>query len=231
MMEFLKITRDYAVDPQSRIASMHGTKIHGALQRYAEELHLPAELALSPDGRDVFDLLEWDEREKGWVLTDYKTWGSYKVAKSFGIKKITNGKKPEFVIQPEEADTEEPELQLNHYRVMLERLGLKIVGMQLEILVRDGGIAVARSRGVDFNARLLPIKKLDDEVVNKYFEEKEFALLDALDKWNKDKTYMPRPCTMKESWEHRRCQGFCDVAEFCPIGMIEKGGSSLYNNK
>ena len=223
MMEFLKITRDYGVNPQSRAFSIHGTKVHGELQKYAEELGLPAEIAMSPDGRDIFDLLEYNSTNS-WTLTDYKTWGSYRVVRALGITKVGKGKDAEFLVKPEDADLSNEELQLNNYRIKLEKLGIIINNMQLQVMVRDGGLSVAATRGIDFNIRLIPIKRLPDDEVLAYFAAKRQRLLNALADYKKDNNYFPEVCNSEESWEGRRCQSYCDVAEFCPKGIVEKGG-------
>ncbi len=227
MMEFLKITRDYASDPQHRAFMLHGTNSHGYLEAYAKELGLPSEIAMSPDGHDVFDLIERDVEKDNWTLTDYKTWGSYKVAKSLGIVKIGKGKDATFTVDQSKIDLKESELQLNHYRIMLEKIGIAVGDMQLQLMVRDGGISVAMSRGIDFNIKLIPISKLDDNLVLAYFNAKRQNLLHALKEYANNANYFPEPCNSEESWENRRCQGYCDVAEFCPKGIIEKGGVSI----
>jgi len=226
MMEFLKITRDYGVNPQSRAFSLHGIKVHGDLQRYANELGLPAEIALGPDGHDVFDLLEFDAHSDSWTLTDYKTWGSYRVARALGIVKNGKGKDATFTIDPSQADLKNEELQLNHYRIQLEALGVHIGDMRVQVMVRDGGLQVANSRGIDFNIRLIPIKRLDDGLVLLYFNSKKKKLLNALKDYEANPDFYPNVCSPEESWDNRRCRGYCDVAEFCPKGIVERGDMS-----
>ena len=60
MSAYLKLTKDYAVDPDSRAFMLQGTKHHKELEIVAKELGLPAEIPLSGD-RDIFDLIEPDE--------------------------------------------------------------------------------------------------------------------------------------------------------------------------
>jgi len=57
MMEFLKLTQPYVVDPDKRAFMLAGTKHHASLEEFAKKLGLPAEIALNID-RDIFDLLE-----------------------------------------------------------------------------------------------------------------------------------------------------------------------------
>uniref|UniRef100_A0A6M3LF92 PD-(D/E)XK nuclease superfamily protein n=1 Tax=viral metagenome TaxID=1070528 RepID=A0A6M3LF92_9ZZZZ len=232
---FLKLTKPYYVDPDSRAFMIAGSKHHAGLDAIAKELGLAAEVALSID-RDIFDLVELEE--EGLVLTDYKLWGSFKVAMALGIVEI--GKKPdpsgdvykssgkwgkagspkmipEFGIDPSKIDNWEVELQLNRYRVMLEALGVKVNRMQIQVTVRDGGLYIANQRGVERNTYKIPVRIMDDEEVKEYFSYKDTCLKTALahNEWE-------YPCTDKESWDGIRCKRFCDVADYCPKGILVK---------
>ena len=236
MLEFLKLTQPYVVDPDSRAFMLAGTKHHNALEEVAKELGLPSEIALNID-KDIFDLLEQDE-DGGLVLSDYKNWGSYRVAKALGIVEV--GKQPDpsgatyqrsgtwgkagstkmvsvFQQMPQEADNWEAEYQLNRYRVMLEEQGIQIKRMQVQITVRDGGLAIAYGRGIVRNTYRIPIPKLDNQQVEDYFATKEKALLTALEQgsWSE-------PCNERESWEGARCKGYCEVWRYCSKGILTK---------
>jgi len=234
MMEFLKITNDYIVDPQDRAYMVLGIRHHAMLEEAADELNLSSETALSPDDRDIYDLLE--PTSEGWTLTDYKTWGSFRVARALGMMEIgkepdpsgakyrKNGKwgkigdpkmVPMFSIVDDKADLFEQELQLNNYRVMLKKRGLVATKMQLQVTVRDGGLEAALSKGITKNLYLIPIRELPDSYVEDYFSRKEFDLQMALsnNKWT-------IPCDERESWGGRRCKGYCEVAEHCPKGRM-----------
>lgn len=91
MMEFLKLTQPYTVNPDKRAFMLAGIRHHQQLELAAKELGLPAEIALSID-RDIFDLLELEDGHL--VLTDYKLWGSYRVARALGIVEV--GKQPDY---------------------------------------------------------------------------------------------------------------------------------------
>jgi len=234
MLEYLKLTQPYYVDPNSRAFMLQGSKHHKALEEVAKELGLPAEIALSID-RDIFDLLEQEDGE--YVLTDYKLWGSFKVAKALGV--VAVGKQPDpsgerykvtgkwgkagtpkmvpaFAHIPEEANNWEVELQLNRYRIMLEELGVSIKRMQVQATVRDGGLAIAYSRGVMRNIYRIPVLRLEDDTVRSYFTMKEQDLSYALEHgWS-------IPCDDAESWEGLRCKRYCDVALYCPKGKLVK---------
>jgi len=115
---------------------------------------------------------------------------------------------------PANADNWEAEYQLNRYRVMLEELGVKVTAMQLQVTVRDGGLAIATSRGLDRNTYRIPIKFLPDEEVIDYFTFKA-------DNLNKALIYgWSEPCTPAECWDGNRCSEYCDVSIFCPKGQL-----------
>jgi len=238
MYEFLKLTQPYAVDPDSRAFMLAGTKHHQALEKVAKELNLPSEVALSMD-RDIFDLLEDEDGEL--VLSDYKLWGSFKVAKALGIVDV--GKQPDpsgavykssgkwgkagdpkmvsvFQAMPQEADNWEAEYQQNNYCNKLEDVGVNLKRMQLQVTVRDGGTSIAYSRGIIKNTYRIPIPRLDRDVIDEYFGHKEKALLTALEQGSWDE-----PCNNAESWEGRRCdKKYCEVWHYCPKGILANPG-------
>ncbi|KKN75189.1 hypothetical protein LCGC14_0383480 [marine sediment metagenome] len=238
MYSFLKLTQPYTVDPDSMAFALLGSKHHQQLSDVAKTLNLPSEIPLTDEDRDIFDLLEPDNG--GWTLTDYKTWGSFRVAKCLGI--VKTGKQPDpsgevykragawgaagspkmidvFQQVPSEADNWETEMQLNRYRIMLKERGLQIGRMQIQITVRDGGLAVSRSRGIERNTYMVPIKRLEDEETKRYFTTKANLLKVALE----DKGWT-NPCDNRECWDGVRCRDYCEVALFCPKGLIEQGG-------
>jgi hypothetical protein len=233
MYEFLKIIKPFYVDPDDRAFMLQGTKHHKELELVAKELGLASEIPLSID-RDIFDLLEYEGKEL--VLTDYKLWGSFKVAKALGL--VETGKQPDpsretyktsgkwgkagsakmvavFTPDPSKADMWEAELQLNRYRVMVKKLGLNITKMRIQATVRDGGLYSAKGKGVLKKIYMLPVKLLPDEYVEDYFLAKDICLRDALfhNKWD-------IPCNVLESWDGARCEGYCEIWEHCPKGTL-----------
>ena len=229
---YLKLTQPYYIYPKSRAFMLAGTKHHEALDKVAKELGLPSEIPLSVD-RDIFDLIEVED--VGLVLTDYKLWGSFHIVRALGIVEV--GKKPDpsgavyqrsgawgkagcskmipvFEQIPNNVDIWETELQLNRYRVMLKQLGIKIVKLQVQATVRDGGLGIATSRGVLENIYKIPIKFLPDDSIVEYFTHKDNCLKEALENgWNE-------PCGAKESWEGNKCAEYCDVWSFCSKGRL-----------
>ena len=231
MLEFLKLTNDYTIEPDEMAFAILGTVHHESLADEADKLGLPAEVSLTDDEKNIFDLLEFDD---GMVtLVDYKTWGSFKLAKTLGIVVVEKevvyytdrlGKKRQktinhFDIDPDRADTFEIDMQLNRYRLTIEeKLGSTIDKMKVQVTVRDGGLYTAKGYGVTKMMYLFPVARLDDSDVKVYYTMKNVALRTAMDNGRWDE-----PCSPYERWENDsgasiRCQRFCPVAEFCSYG-------------
>ena len=234
LYEYLKLTKPFYVRPESRIFMLSGTMHHAKLEDKAKEMGMTSEIALNID-RDIFDLIE--PTSHGLEMTDYKLWGSFKVAKALGI--VKSGKKPDpsgaiykttskygnkgtpkmvdnFVRDAGMAENWEAELQQNRYRVMLyDNFGLKLHRMQLQATVRDGNTFSARSRGVHGLVYLIPIPVLDDDYVKDYFNQKQAQLALAF-----EQGYWDYPCNNQETWDGIRCERYCEVAEHCPVGQI-----------
>jgi len=212
-LAWLKIKRDYFIEPQGRAFALLGVRHHAKLEEFAKVAQLVTEHKLDGDITGIVDLLEPETDDGGaYILSDYKTWGSYSLVKA------------------REGDFGDALMQLNHYRVKLERdealaemLGqpLKISRLQLQVTIRDGGTYIAKNRGVEEKIVLLDVPKLDDDEVLNFFSGRAADLLAYI---NKDE--MPPVCTIPENWNWKRCKGFCDVAEHCPEGRkINKLGA------
>ena len=206
MQEYLKIIHPYTVDPQDRAFALLGTRHH-------QTLELSGGLAELPIGEEITSTVDLVEITDGLVeLYDYKTWGSYRVAKALGLEKIG---KDQYRVNPAQVDMDEVTLQLNHYRIQVEEhTQLKVNALYTQITVRDGGTYLAKGRGINKNIYLLPVAIWSDEVVRAYFDHKKEALLHALEHQE-----MPELCSSSESWDGRRCEGYCEVAPFCPRGI------------
>ncbi len=139
---------------------------------------------------------------KHWRLIDYKTWGSYALAKIISEEGKNDYEKYRTA------------LQLNNYRLMLNDLGFVITTLFVQATIRDGGTFMARKNGIDYKMALIPIPILPDDEVREYFLTKAFALITAL-----DKKQIPELCDFNERWNGRRCKGqFCEVHMFCSEG-------------
>ena len=86
---YLKAVSDYAIDPNDRSFAAIGTGTHAklSLHQYTEDVFSEEQLS---DGKikGIADVLEIDESSpemEGYILNDYKTFGSYKAAMVMGI--------------------------------------------------------------------------------------------------------------------------------------------------
>jgi hypothetical protein len=226
---WLKATKPYAVNPVDRAFALLGTAVHGKLALH--DYNILAEEGLSDEQMSgTADLLEKDEYEDGYRLTDYKTFGSYQVMKCLGIETKTvtitddngiplrfkSGKRKgevktrkEKEINKESMDVFNESMQLNRYRIFFESSGFKITNMQLFIIVRDGNTKAARSRMIDKNIYTIPIQRIHDEEIHSFYKE-----LDRKVKAAFQQNYAP-VCSKRLSWNGRRCEKFCEVAEYC----------------
>lgn len=198
--------------------------------------------------QDTTGMSDVIEVEQGQIImTDYKTSGSYKVAKAMGFVTVEEPIEGEvfksgprkgqqkmrkvLVRRPEAEDRWEWELQLNKYRIEAERrlpeilakLNINLPGktkideIRIQCCVRDGNTYIARSRGVFRNVYYFKINIMPDEEVLSYFAQKKHALDTAL----KQKRWT-QYCTPKENWDGLKCSRYCEVAEFCPLGQMYK---------
>ena len=243
-MLYLKATVQYVIDPNDRVWAAFGTSTHEKLSvhHYSHNVLTETKLA-DEDMKGIADVLEEDEDKKGfYVLTDYKTWGSFKVAKAKGIVSETteetildadgkpmilktgpNKGKPKTRQQkiikqdPAAVDLRVEQFQLNRYRIFFESYGFPISRMQIQVVSRDGGTYVAKNRGVDRNLYMIPIRRLLNKEVLDYYKVLADEVMQAF------KTGFARKCNQWESWDRRRCEGFCEVAEASKAMSKEHG--------
>jgi len=233
-MEYLKIVHDYYVAPPRMAFALLGSRVHLGLADADTDVSLLEERFVEEDITGIADCYEVENGEG--VLTDYKTWGSWRVARALGIveKKVPDpsgavykrsGKgyrkgEPKMVAvfeaDPTQAQPGDALWQLNRYRLFFEDRGFPVAHMQLEVIVRDGGTWMARSRGVAEPIYVIPVPRVSDNLIRDYFEEQTALLTGAL----ATKT-LPPPCRDEERWEGRRCRDYCDVAQFCDVGREE----------
>lgn len=229
---YLKIVSDYDEKPQSSIFKVLGTSAHAALDD--EDGVSFTEESFTHEGvSGVTDRIE-EQPNGDLFIIDYKVCGSFKVAKALGMVKVKenvldeNGNQTYFKSgakkgQPKtrnvyalditQADRRDWTLQLNYYRIMVEKaLGVKIAKLKIHAIVRDGGTVAALSRMVSELDYYFDIDILPDETVLAYFRFKRDALLNALDQGK-----MPAPCNAHESWEGRKCKdpAYCPMRDTC----------------
>lgn len=234
MYLYLKITENYSTAPESRAFALLGSTHHKLLEEAADGM---AEVKVEAGGVvGTCDGVEslGNASDSGYGIVDFKTWGSFKVAKALGLEEI--GKKPDpsgatysrggkygaagsakmvpvFRANPARADLVNEIIQLNFYRIGLEAVGLDIRSLTIQATVRDGGTYTAKGYGVDRLIYLINVPVVQDEMIMGYLENKKSEIEVALDLGTE-----PRLCDDNENWNGRRCKDYCDVREFCRLG-------------
>jgi len=233
---YLKATHDYTISANDRAFAALGTGVHGKLSLHHYTENVLAEQFLRDDEMgSTPDCLEEDEHppipfEDAYILSDYKTWGSYKVAKAKGIYvdkepvkdkdgnpvRYKSGKKKDQiktknVIKQDDSkiDMRETELQLNRYRILFEMYGFPISKMRVQAIIRDGGTYIAKNRGIESNIEIIPVKRLSDGHVLHFYKDLQIAVNMAF-----EGKKIPI-CNAWESWDGRRCNGYCEVSDVC----------------
>ena len=252
MEAFLAIIHDFALSPDKLAFILHGSGTHKMLEEQGDDIS-KAELDYSDaEGSIRPDLIETEGGKN--ILIDYKICGSFAVAKSMGIyfedvpvldpetneqiryksgaKKGKLKTRKERHFDPKLADLRDWALQLNNYRIGIERgeilqspdglfhpkalapkgsKKIKIHAIRVQALVRDGGTVVAISRGIDRNVYLIDVPKVPDQEIKDYFKRKRDDLLQAV-----KQGHWETPCNDLERWNDRKCTEFCTVKTFCP---------------
>jgi hypothetical protein len=215
---YLEITHeDLTMKPKDQVFRLLGTKAHDILNKFSVN-ELSEDRLEDDNATGAFDLYDAENK----TLYDYKTWGSYKVMKALGIEMVDvetgeyykSGEKKGLAKTHKEPrqgtpDMKDTELQLNHYRTLIEAAGFPVETMLIEAVVRDGGTFSATGRGITENVYLIPVKRLPDEEVSAYFKSKGDALQKALE------TGISEPCTVEERWDDRKCKDYCGVNLYC----------------
>ncbi len=218
---YLEITQtEYSLDPLQELFRVLGSKAHAFLEEFTDN-ELTEERLHDDLASGQFDFYD----PETCTLVDTKTWGSYKVMKALGYKQEntdtgevykTGAKKGQTkfkkVLMQTEPDLKDAEIQLNHYRMLLESTGFPVKEMFIEAIVRDGGTYIAQNRGVTQNGYLIPVKFIPDEEVRQYLKNKADNLM-----WALDLKEMPEACSDEECWKGRKCAGYCRVARFCDV--------------
>lgn len=223
---YLEIITEFAASPDSFAFALVGSKAHAKLERGDAAGHLLEERLTEDEISGQFDLYDGETK----TLFDYKTSGSYKVAKALGLEKIateietgevykTGERKgqqktrKEYRFEKGEPDMADWIMQLNHYRLLLEGAGFPVGRMVIQCVTRDGGTFTAKSRGIDRNIYLIDVPRLPDDEVRSYFESKRDSLLFCL-----EVREIPAPCTIDENWQGRKCADYCHVWKDCELG-------------
>ncbi len=231
-----KAAFDYCADPNDRVFAVLGTTIHGRMSDLGITHNVLSEEVLKDkDTKGIADLLEEDEFIPGhYILTDYKTSGSFAVAKWMGIniKKtdipvldekgekvyLRSGKNKGKVKTKQDKTIEyiNPEkelfgvsLQVNRYRIFYEQYGFPISKMRIFAIPRDGGTWIAIGRGIVLNKYFIDIPRMNDDEVLGFYKKLQAEVNQAFDE------EYARLCAPWECWEGNRCANYCEIKEDC----------------
>ena len=222
---FLKKTTDYAVDPASVLYALHGQAVHSINERHTQGEILSEERLKDDITSGQFDLFgKIIDADEG-VLGDLKVTSSFKLMKALGIykAKVDTGevyksgvKKGQHKFRSElrfdgVRDILDWAIQLNYYRILLERAGFKVNRMFIQAICRDSGLRIASERGITKSVYVIPINKISDSWLHHYFRHKAKALHDAINSNN-----LPPVCSFRERWGDRKCLDYCAARQNCP---------------
>ena len=228
---YLKKTQPYAVDPMQQLYAVHGTAVH-TIQEGHNEGNIIAEERLADDiTSGKFDLYGQIVDLSDNTLGDYKVTSSYKLMKALGYYKVDvptgevykTGLKKGQPKTRKEWRTDgvkhvlEWAIQLNYYRILLEQAGFKVKDMVIQALCRDYSLRMAAERNITRPLYLIKINKISDHWIRWYMSAKAKRLKKSM-----AEHHLPSRCSARERWHDRKCQSYCDVAEFCPYGRLMK---------
>ena len=222
---YLKKTSTYAVDPASVLYALQGQAIHSINEVNTQEAILSEERLKDDITSGQFDLFGKILDADDGVLGDLKITSSFKLMKALGIykQKVATGefyksglKKglPKFKSELRYdgvRDILDWAIQLNYYRMLLEKVGFTVNRMFIQAICRDSGLRIAQERGIDKSVYLIPINKISDRWLSRYFRHKAKLLRDAI-----EKKILPPVCSFRERWGNRKCLGYCAARQNCP---------------
>ena len=225
---YLKKTADYAINPQKTLYALHGQAVH-TINENCTEGEILSEVRLKDavtSGK--FDMYGKILDEEEGVLGDLKVTSSYKLMKALGIYKVDvpTGEVYKTGARKGEAKTRKElrydgvrhvmdwAIQLNYYRMLLEKAGFTVKRMVIQALCRDSSLRMSAERGIERPLYLIPIGKISDRWLTRYFTAKAKRLQDAL----KTKT-LPPICSARERWHNRKCLEYCDARKHCPYAQ------------
>ena len=225
---YLKKTSAYAVEPASVLYALQGQAIHSINELNTQGDILSEERLKDNITSGQFDLFGKILDADDGVLGDLKITSSFKLMKALGIYKIKvdtgeiykSGLKkgqPKFKTELRYdgvRDLLDWAIQLNAYRMLLESTGFSVNRMVIQALCRDSGLRIAAERGIDKSVYIIPINKISDRWLSRYFQHKAKLLRNAIE----SKT-LPPICSFRERWGNRKSLGYCSARENCPYAQ------------
>ena len=225
---YLKKTSAYAVEPSSVLYALQGQAIHSINEQQTHGAILSEERLKDDITSGQFDLFGKILDTDDGVLGDLKVTSSFRLMKALGIYKVkvdtgevykTGLKKGQPKFRSElrydgVRDLLDWAIQLNYYRMLLEQAGFKVNRMVIQALCRDSGLRIAQERGITKSIYIIPINKISDHWLQRYFQHKAKAVRDAIESNN-----LPPVCSFRERWGNRKCLGYCAARENCPYAQ------------
>ena len=159
---YLKKTSSYAVEPASILYALQGQAIHSINELNTQGEILSEERLKDDITSGQFDLFGKILDADDGVLGDLKITSSFKLMKALGIYKVkvdtgdvykTGLKKGQAKFRTEfrydgVRDLLDWAIQINGYRMLLERAGFKVNRMVIQALCRDASLRIAASVGL-----------------------------------------------------------------------------------
>jgi len=220
MDTFLKFATNWNISPDDSAFMLLGTITHNKIEHFGVITEGKIRIDMNTG---IFDLLE-EESDMSLTLWDHKTSGSYKVASTIGIdyklmdtldnhgeKVIVKGKvktSKSFFINPLKIDDEDYAMQLNIYRIMIEKIlenpqkhydegsldldtfmklknlkGRIINNLKIFFIARDGSTHIAKSRGIINNLYDHQVEILENKKVVDFINKKTSEVKPNLDKF------------------------------------------------
>lgn len=225
---YLKKTSAYAVEPSKVLYALQGQALHSINELNTQGEILSEERLKDDITSGQFDLygkiLDADEE----VLGDLKVTSSFRLMKALGIYKVKvdtgeiykSGLKkgqPKFRTELRYdgvRDLLDWSIQLNYYRLLLERAGFKISRMYIQAICRDASLRIAQERGIDKPVYIIPINRISDCWLTRYFQHKAKLLNEAIATKS-----LPPICSFRERWGNRKCLDYCAARENCPYAQ------------
>ena len=225
---FLKKTSAYAVDPASILYALQGQAIHSINELNTQGAILSEERLKDDITSGQFDLYGKILDADDGVLGDLKITSSFKLMRALGIYKVkvntgeiykSGLKKGQSKFKTElrydgVRDLLDWAIQINYYRMLLEKAGFKVNKMCIQAVCRDASLRIAAERGIDKTVYIIPINKISDCWLTRYFQHKAKLLRNAIE----GKT-LPPICSFRERWSNRKCLAYCAARENCPYAQ------------
>lgn len=221
---YLKKTCEYAVNPQARIYALHGSAAHVINERNIDGDILGEERLFGEVCSGQFDLYGALVDDDTATLGDIKVTSSYKIMRAMGMYKVEvptdevykTGVRKGKVKTVKEWRSDgvrnllDWAIQLNCYRMLLEKQGFPVRQMIIQAICRDNSLRIASERNIRQAVYLIPINRISDRWLIRYLKHKAKLLEVALSK-NKPPMY----CRARENWHGRKCLEYCEVSTHC----------------